>query len=58
MKPRDRCVKSLPRKVNPSGTSDISKARKEARKRLLAAKLAGRQCKAWETEEGIQIFIS
>jgi len=39
--------------------SDKAKAREEARKRLLAAKAAGRQRKASENDSGdVQIFIS
>jgi len=39
--------------------SDAAKAREEARKRLLAAKAAGRQRKASENDTGdVQIFIS
>ena len=44
---------------DPSVKSDAAKAREEARKRLLAAKAAGRQRKASESEAGeVQIFIS
>lgn len=39
--------------------SDAARAREEARKRLLAAKAAGRQRKASESDAGdVQIFIS
>ena len=39
--------------------SDAAKAREEARKRLLAAKAAGRQRKASENDAGdVQIFVS
>jgi len=39
--------------------SDAAKAREEARKRLLAAKAAGRQRKASESDAGdVQIFVS
>lgn len=38
--------------------TDLAKAREEARKRLLAAKAAGRQRKASEESEDVQIFIA
>jgi len=44
---------------DPSAKSDAAKAREEARKRLLAAKAAGRQRKASENDaDEVQIFIS
>lgn len=57
-KPKEQLVKSVPKKAKSPGTSEASKAREEARKRLLAAKMAGRQRKASEREEDVQIFIS
>ena len=56
------CVISAAGKSKPGHTavkSDAVKAREEARKRLLAAKAAGRQRKASESDAGdVQIFIS
>jgi len=61
----DKCVALFAAKSktghsrDSAAKSDAAKAREEARKRLLAAKAAGRQRKASENDTGdVQIFIS
>lgn len=56
-RPKEQATQSA-KKPKSSKASEASKAREESRKRLMAAKMAGRQRKASETEEEIQIFIS
>ena len=52
-------AKSKAKPRDPGVKSEAAKAREEARKRLLAAKAAGRQRKASEHEtDEVQIFIS
>lgn len=57
VRPKEQATQSA-KKLKSSKAGEASKAREESRKRLMAAKMAGRQRKASETEEEIQIFIS
>jgi len=47
-----------PAKTSKTAASSTSAKREEAKKRLMAAKLAGRERKASNSDDGIQIFVS